>query len=99
MDTLKSLFDGASISDSYGIIIYIGDVNTTYIQSVGDEIIKKYPKEMKKGRIEIIGPPVDYYPDFEGDIKNSIETNRFFNTFGDNASRIKWRQKQNLGKF
>ena len=41
--------------------------------------------------LEFIAPPSSYYPDFTA--------TRTDVTFGDSAERIRWRQKQNLGRF
>jgi len=98
MSTLKSLFNGASPTDSFGIIIYVGELDVEYVTQVGLEVAGEFPNEFQEGKIEIIAPPTYYYPKFEEEIEKLIHEANFFNTFGDNRDRIKWRQKQNLGE-
>ena len=83
--------------DSFGIVIYIGDTDIGYIEEIGKEISELFPVQFEEGKIEIISPPNNYYPDFDTEIADLIKNDNDFNTFGDPADRIKWRQKQNLG--
>ena len=99
MDTLKSLFNGVSKTDSFGIIIYVGELDESYVTQIVLDVAAAFPKEYEDGKIEIISPPQYYYPKFELEIEKLINDANFFNTFGDNPERIKWRQKQNLGIF
>ena len=93
----KSLFNGVGKTDSFGIIIYVGELDETYVTQIGLQVAAAHPKEYEDGKIEIISPPQYYYPKFELEIEKLIKEANFFNTFGDNPDRIKWRQKQNLG--
>ena len=72
-------------------MIFVGDTDETYIEKVGLEIQIKFRDLIKNGTIEIISPPQNYYPNFD-EVK-------ILNSFGDSSDRIKWRQKQNLGKI
>lgn len=96
-DTLRSLFSNVEASDSFSILIYIGESDVSYVQTLANEIIKTFEKEFDAGKIDIISPPTHYYPNFEEDIEELMSGKTFFNTFGDAPDRIKWRQKQNLG--
>ena len=96
-DTLRSLFSNVEASDSFSILIYIGESDVSYVQTLANEIIKTFEKEFDAGKIDIISPPTHYYPNFEKDIEELMSGKTFFNTFGDAPDRIKWRQKQNLG--
>jgi len=95
-DTLRSLFSNVEASDSFSILIYIGESDVSYVQTLANEIIKTFEKEFDAGKIDIISPPTHYYPNFEKDIEELMSGKTFFNTFGDAPDRIKWRQKQNL---
>ena len=70
-------------------MIYVGDMDETYIGKIRSEVQSNFPDLVKNGMIEIISPPENYYPNFD-----EVQT---LNSFGDSAERIKWRQKQNLG--
>ena len=70
-------------------MIFVGDMDETYIGQIGSEVQANFPSEFNNGQIEIVSPPKYYYPDFEK--VTSI------NSFGDSPDRIRWRQKQNLG--
>jgi len=97
VQTLQSIFDGVSDSVTYGIVLYIGETNVTFVSSVADEIEAKFQKEFENGRIEIISPQLSFYPNFEVEIEKLIR-GKVFNFFDDSPERIKWRQKQNLGR-
>ena len=71
-------------------MIYVGEINETFMGKVGSEVQDNFPDLLKNGMIEIISPPQYYYPNFD-----QVKT---LNSFGDSPVRIKWRQKQNLGK-
>ena len=70
-------------------MIYVGEMNETFIDNIGSEIQANFPNLLKNGLIEIISPPKNYFPTFD-----EAKTDHLF---GDSPDRIKWRQKQNLG--
>ena len=72
-------------------MIYVGEMDETFIGKIGSEVQANFPSLLKNGMIEIISPPQYYYPNFD-----QVKT---LNSFGDSPVRIKWRQKQNLGTF
>jgi len=72
-------------------MIYVGEMDETFIGKIGSEVQANFPSLLKNGMIEIISPPQYYYPNFD-----QVKT---LNSFGDSPVRIKWRQKQNLGKI
>lgn len=72
-------------------MIYVGEMDETFIGKIGSEVQANFPNLLKNGMIEIISPPQYYYPNFD-----QVKT---LNSFGDSPVRIKWRQKQNLGKL
>ena len=88
MKTLKSIITEAKDATDFGILIFVGDLDETYIGKVGSEVEAAFGEYISKGQVEIIAPPKSYYPDFE-----RVKT---INTFGDAPTRIHWRQKQNL---
>ena len=71
-------------------MIYVGEMNETFMGKVGSEVQDNFPDLLKNGMIEIISPPKNYFPNFD--------EAKTVNSFGDSPDRIKWRQKQNLGK-
>jgi len=71
-------------------MIYVGEMNETFIDKIGSEIQANFPNLLKNGLIEIISPPKNYFPNFD--------EAKTVNSFGDSPDRIKWRQKQNLGR-
>ena len=72
-------------------MIYVGEMNETFIGEIGFEVQAHFPDLLKNGMIEIISPPKNYFPNFD-----KVKT---VNSFGDSPDRIKWRQKQNLGRI
>ena len=89
MKTLTSIIKESEGSEDFGVLIFIGDLDETYIGQIGSEIQATFSQHVERGQIEVISPPKDYYPDFD-----QVKT---LNTFGDAPTRIHWRQKQNLG--
>lgn len=86
--TLQSLLDGLSAEEETDvlIIVYVGERNTEYVQEIYESIKKHFLAGLDSGLIEVISPPVNYYPDLEN----------LPQTFGDPKERVKWRSKQNL---
>ena len=71
-------------------MIYVGEMNETFIGEIGFEVQAHFPDLLKNGMIEIISPPKNYFPNFD--------EAKTVNSFGDSPDRVKWRQKQNLGR-
>ncbi|XP_033112076.1 alpha-1,3-mannosyl-glycoprotein 4-beta-N-acetylglucosaminyltransferase A-like isoform X2 [Anneissia japonica] len=86
--TLRSLLDGLSPEEKLDclIVVFIAELDITYVKSQSDEIKDTFPREIESGLLEVISPPASYYPDLD----NLKET------FGDSKERVKWRTKQNL---
>ncbi|XP_029460628.1 alpha-1,3-mannosyl-glycoprotein 4-beta-N-acetylglucosaminyltransferase A isoform X2 [Rhinatrema bivittatum] len=87
-ETLHSLIDKLSPEEKLDcvIVIFIGETDLEYVHSVVGSLEKEFSTEISAGLVEIISPPVAYYPDWK-DLKE---------TFGDSKERVKWRTKQNL---
>lgn len=88
MDTLSSLFYELSEEEKKDcvIIVFIAEVDPQYVKAIADSIKERFPNEIQSGLLEVISPPVGYYPDF-----STIKE-----TFGDSKERVRWRTKQNL---
>ncbi|XP_069098668.1 alpha-1,3-mannosyl-glycoprotein 4-beta-N-acetylglucosaminyltransferase-like protein MGAT4D [Pleurodeles waltl] len=88
MDTLNSLFYELSEKEKKDcvVIVFIAEVDTQYVNAIADSIKERFPNEIQSGLLEVISPPVSYYPDF-----STIKE-----TFGDSRERVRWRTKQNL---
>ncbi|KAI7808992.1 hypothetical protein IRJ41_024399 [Triplophysa rosa] len=88
-ETLHSLIDKLSAEEKLDcvIIVFVGEVNQKFLKSVTDNLLTpKFYTELNSGLLEVISPPVSYYPDL----------NNLKETFGDSKERVKWRTKQNL---
>lgn len=68
------------------IIIFIGETDVDYINLVAKQIQLRFNEFIENGLIEVLAPPVSYYPDMS---KLRI-------TLNDPPERVKWRSKQNL---
>ena len=88
LKTLQSMLDGLSAEERTDvlIIIYVGERNSEYVQEIYASIKQRFLTELDSGLIEVISPPVNYYPDLDN----------LPQTFGDPKDRVKWRSKQNL---
>ena len=86
--TLRSLVDGLSLDERHDvlIIVYVGERNSDYVHEIYASIKRDFTRELEDGLIEVISPPVNYYPDLDN----------LPQTFGDPKERVKWRSKQNL---
>uniref|UniRef100_A0A4W5J7W0 Alpha-1,3-mannosyl-glycoprotein 4-beta-N-acetylglucosaminyltransferase A n=1 Tax=Hucho hucho TaxID=62062 RepID=A0A4W5J7W0_9TELE len=87
-ETLHSLIDKLSPEEKLDcvIIVFVGEMDTVYVQSVVTGLEKEFSTEFSSGLLELISPPASYYPDLK-DLKE---------TFGDSRERVRWRTKQNL---
>uniref|UniRef100_A0A673XKZ2 Alpha-1,3-mannosyl-glycoprotein 4-beta-N-acetylglucosaminyltransferase A n=1 Tax=Salmo trutta TaxID=8032 RepID=A0A673XKZ2_SALTR len=87
-ETLHSLINKLSPEEKHDcvIIVFVGETDTEYVQSVVTGLEKEFSTEFSSGLLEVISPPASYYPDLK-DLKE---------TFGDSRERVRWRTKQNL---
>ncbi|XP_038863128.1 alpha-1,3-mannosyl-glycoprotein 4-beta-N-acetylglucosaminyltransferase A-like isoform X3 [Salvelinus namaycush] len=87
-ETLHSLINKLSAEEKHDcvIIVFVGETDTEYVQSVVTGLEKEFSTEFSSGLLEVISPPASYYPDLK-DLKE---------TFGDSRERVRWRTKQNL---
>nr|CAD7265883.1 unnamed protein product [Timema shepardi] len=58
----------------------------TYLEYTDSPHVHRFQPQVESGLIEVISPPVSYYPDME-----SLQQ-----TLGDPPERVRWRTKQNL---
>ncbi|RZF33720.1 hypothetical protein LSTR_LSTR007748 [Laodelphax striatellus] len=86
--TLQSLLDAMSQEekDDTIIIVFIAETVENYILQIANTIRKEFKADLDSGLIEVIAPPVSYYPDLS----------RLNTTLGDPVDRFQWRTKQNL---
>jgi len=88
IETIKSLIDNLNNDDMERllIVVFIAEpFDSEYVRTTAHQIEKLYDKYIENGLIEIISPPLDFYPDFDN-IKLSLN---------DDKHRVKWRTKQN----
>ncbi|KAJ8028701.1 Alpha-1,3-mannosyl-glycoprotein 4-beta-N-acetylglucosaminyltransferase B [Holothuria leucospilota] len=88
MDTLQSIVNALSQEEKMDtlVVVFIAETDLAYAQGEAAKIQSQFAAEVESGLIDIISPPVSYYPDLD----NLPET------FGDTHERVKWRTKQNL---
>jgi alpha-1,3-mannosylglycoprotein beta-1,4-N-acetylglucosaminyltransferase A/B len=88
IETVKSLIDNLNNDDIERllIVIFIAEpFDIEYVRTTAHQLEKLYDKHIENGLIEIISPPIDFYPDFD---KLKLSLN-------DDKQRVKWRTKQN----
>ncbi|XP_038673833.1 alpha-1,3-mannosyl-glycoprotein 4-beta-N-acetylglucosaminyltransferase A [Scyliorhinus canicula] len=87
-ETLHSLLDKLSSEEKLDcvIVVFVGETDLDHVHSVVGTLEKEFFAEINAGLIEVISPPIAYYPD----LTNLKET------FGDSKERVRWRTKQNL---
>lgn len=88
IETIKSLIDNLNTEDIERvlIVIFIAEpFNIEYVRTTAEQIEKLYVKYIENGLIEIMSPPMEFYPEFD---KLPLSLN-------DDKERVKWRTKQN----
>lgn len=88
IETIKSLIDNLNNDDIERllIVIFIAEpFDLEYVRTTAHQLEKLYDKYIENGLIEIISPPLEFYPDFD---KLQLSLN-------DDKQRVKWRTKQN----
>ena len=88
IETIKSLLDNLNQDDIERvlIVIFIAEpFDIEYVRTTAHELERLYDKHIENGLIEIISPPVEFYPNFD-QLKLSLN---------DDKQRVKWRTKQN----
>ncbi|XP_074085365.1 alpha-1,3-mannosyl-glycoprotein 4-beta-N-acetylglucosaminyltransferase-like protein MGAT4D isoform X2 [Macrotis lagotis] len=86
LQTLDSLFQMSKSEEDFLVVVFVAEVDEAYVNDIAKMVKDRFPQEVNSGILEVISPPVFYYPSFI-DIKL---------TFGDSESRVRWRSKQNL---
>ncbi|CAM2700980.1 unnamed protein product [Rotaria socialis] len=88
IETIKSLIDNINSEDIERllIVVFIAEpFDIEYVRTTAHQVEKLYDKYIESGLIEIMSPPLDYYPNFD---KLTLSLN-------DDKERVKWRTKQN----
>ncbi|XP_059502756.1 alpha-1,3-mannosyl-glycoprotein 4-beta-N-acetylglucosaminyltransferase A isoform X1 [Stegostoma tigrinum] len=87
-ETLHSLIDKLSPEEKLDcvIVVFVGETDLDHVHSVLENLEKEFSTEINSGLIEVISPPIAYYP----------ELSNLRETFGDSKERVRWRTKQNL---
>jgi len=86
--TLQSVLDNMNqdeMDDSL-IIIFIAETDPDYVYQISSDIQKQFQKHLESGLMEVISPPLEFYPDMTALKK----------TLGDDMERVTWRSKQSL---
>merc|ERR1719308_676154 len=68
------------------IIIFIAETDPDYVYQISSDIQKQFQKHLESGLMEVISPPLEFYPDMTA-LKQ---------TLGDDMERVTWRSKQAL---
>ena len=95
--TIDSLLWSMNHNESRVVILIsindeiIDDQSMNFIRKTASEIIDNFGEHVKKGSIEIISPPVDFYPDYSKIINLNGGDDE-----ADTSERLKWRSKQTL---
>ena len=88
VETIKSLIDNLNHQDIERLllVIFIAEpFDLEYVRTTAHELERLYDKYIENGLIEIISPPLEFYPDFD-QLRLSLN---------DDKQRVKWRTKQN----
>ena len=69
------------------IVIFVADLNESFLKKIVQDVQEKFPNEVRSGIIQVVAPDKSYYP------KNLDNLPRLF---GDKQDRVRWRSKQCL---
>ncbi|XP_039485236.1 alpha-1,3-mannosyl-glycoprotein 4-beta-N-acetylglucosaminyltransferase B [Drosophila santomea] len=72
--------------DNSLIVIFVGETKLQFAKFIVKELQANHSTHMQAGLIDVIAPPLNYYPNFS----------RLRITLDDDAQRVQWRTKQNL---
>ena len=90
LETIKSLLDAMNElekSDAL-IVVMIAEIDdAAFVQKTIELLTKAYKYEINSGLLDIIVPPVEFYPNL-----NHLSPDKVFN---DSSERVRWRTKQN----
>lgn len=87
-NTLESLIENMNRAEQNEtlIVVFVAETDINYVIDIASEIELRFSEYCENGVIEVISPPVSYYPDMD-----KLRTN-----LNDPMERVKWRSKQNL---
>lgn len=88
LSTLENLVENMSPGEMNVslIVVFIAETDPDFVSEQAQLIEESFQQHIESGLIEIVAPPVSYYP-------NMNETKA---TLGDTVERTRWRTKQNL---
>eukprot|EP00099_Drosophila_melanogaster_P021492 NP_648721.1 uncharacterized protein Dmel_CG17173 [Drosophila melanogaster] len=72
--------------DNCLIVIFVGETKLQFAKFIVRELRVNHSTHMQAGLIDVIAPPLNYYPNFS----------RLHITLNDDPQRVQWRTKQNL---
>ena len=90
LETLKSLFDAMNELEKTEVlvVVMIAEMEDgSFVQNTVENINKAFKDELDMGALDIVVPPVEFYPDFSKMAHDKV--------FNDTMERVKWRTKQN----
>nr|CAB3263806.1 alpha-1,3-mannosyl-glycoprotein 4-beta-N-acetylglucosaminyltransferase A-like [Phallusia mammillata] len=87
-NTLTSLFNNMypANEDNVSIVVFLAETDQEYTTAQIKKIYENFPYEVNSGLIQVITPPVNFYPEFDV----------LPRTLGDPQDRVKWRSKEVL---
>jgi len=86
--TLQSVLDNMTEEEMQDtlIVIFIAETDPAFVYEISADIQKQFNTHLESGLLEVISPPVEFYPD----------PTTLKKTLGDDMERVVWRSKQNL---
>ena len=88
MKTVDSLLQNMSEKeqDDMVLVVMVAGDNEEYMEKVVSDMERNFPEAIEKGRIQVITPPKEYYPDLK----------TLPHLYNDRAERVAWRSRQAL---
>ena len=91
--TLTSIFKAQKSDLDFGVVIFVGDPDPTYVKDLAKSLEETFPDSFLAQQLVIISPPENFYPNFTAEI-DIIKGNKVvYTSLNDDAKRMKWRMK------
>ena len=94
--TLTSIFEGQKSDLDFGVVIFVGDPDQTYVKDLAKSLEETFPDAFMANQLVVISPPQNLYPNFTAEIDFVKEDKALYTSLNDDAKRMKWRMKVSL---
>ena len=87
--TLKSIFNNLQPEDERDtlVIVFIAETEMKFVASVAKSIKDSFSEQLESGILEVISPPVEYYPNWSG-LRQTLDKLDYYSSLPNNRGLL-----------